>query len=47
MIQIEVNIVTQPIQIEINLDRKIGDTLSGIEDTIDANGTFIIEDDLS
>lgn len=47
MIQITVAIITQPLQITVNMDRKIGDVLSGIEDTIDGNGTFIIEDDLN
>lgn len=47
MIQIEVEIITEPLQIDVTLDARIGANLTVINDTIDANGTTIINDPLT
>lgn len=44
MIQVDVVIVTEPIQVEVNLNKRVGAVLTAINDTIDNNSTVIIND---
>ena len=47
MIEVTVQIITQPINVAVSLDGRIGEYLTEINDTIDANTTVIINDPLS
>lgn len=44
MIQVDVVIVTEPIQVDVNLNKRVGTVLTRINDTIDNNSTAIIND---
>ena len=44
MILVTVQIITQPILVNVVIDRTIGATISGIRDTIFSNGTYIVKD---
>lgn len=46
MILISVTLVTNPILVDVNLNLRIGQNLTVIDDTIDGNGTTIIDDPL-
>lgn len=46
MLEVTVEIVGSALDVTVDLPR-IGDVLDGIQDTIDSNSTYIIEDTLS
>lgn len=47
MINVSVTLVTSPILVDVNLNLRVGSVLTEINDTIDANGTTIINDPLT
>lgn len=44
MIIVTVQLITSPILVTVDLNARIGATISGIRDTIFNNGTYIVKD---